>query len=277
MSDLAIALENGDLKCSKCPVPATTNGKHESNNLVFYCATHVPKRQAVFATYSVTEKFKVPKGIDLNAPGVSYFVKWNKLHIDLPNGKSLEVEGAYNVPHEFDWKRPDEYYDNDDSDEDDDETITPTIPTPAESQPESQPSSGESQPVDSQSSVDTTATPDYLTAALEEDRVALREFINANPYPSYATMNERIAPFPEMTAEYSLANHTACEKMYASCFKRQVCREAGKEINARGGFQSMRMCFYIIKMRSPLGEDRSVRGNANIIEQWWNGIGDWRQ
>lgn len=68
-------------------------------------AAPAPKR-VVYAAYNVTEQFVVPKGIDLNAEGVTWSVKWNTLEITLPDGKTLSVEGSRDQPNNFDWKRP---------------------------------------------------------------------------------------------------------------------------------------------------------------------------
>ena len=35
-----------------------------------------PKKQRVIVSYSGSDTIKVPKGIDLEAPGVEYYVKW---------------------------------------------------------------------------------------------------------------------------------------------------------------------------------------------------------
>jgi hypothetical protein len=65
-----------------------------------------PKKQRVIVSYSGSDTIKVPKGVDLEAPGVEYFVKWGTLYITLPNGKSIEVEG--NADSEIiNWQYPD--------------------------------------------------------------------------------------------------------------------------------------------------------------------------
>ena len=65
-----------------------------------------PKKQRVLVSYYGSDTIKVPKGIDLKAPGVEYFVKWGTLYITLANGESIEVEG--NADSEIiNWKYPD--------------------------------------------------------------------------------------------------------------------------------------------------------------------------
>lgn len=68
------------------------------------------ERKVVRAKYTCEEQFKVPIGIDLEDKSQveNWGVKWNTLHIWLTNGKHIEVNGYYNQPREFDWKRPDE-------------------------------------------------------------------------------------------------------------------------------------------------------------------------
>jgi hypothetical protein len=61
-------------------------------------------RQVVVATYKSFVPFVVPKGIDLNAPGVEYFVKWKSLLIKLSDGTEIEVEPADEI--EIDYKYP---------------------------------------------------------------------------------------------------------------------------------------------------------------------------
>ena len=52
-----------------------------------------PKKQRVIVSYYGSDTIKVPKGTDLEAPGVEHFVKWGTLYITLANGESIEVEG----------------------------------------------------------------------------------------------------------------------------------------------------------------------------------------
>ena len=59
----------------------------------------------VVATYTIHETFKIPKGIDLNAPEVKWYIRWRVLHIELPDGQEYEIEGE---EVEYDYKTPDE-------------------------------------------------------------------------------------------------------------------------------------------------------------------------
>lgn len=59
----------------------------------------------VVASYTVQETFKIPKGIDLYAPGVKWYVRWRVLHIETPDGQEYEIEGE---EVENDYKTPDD-------------------------------------------------------------------------------------------------------------------------------------------------------------------------
>lgn len=64
-----------------------------------------PKKQCVIVSYSGSDTIKVPKGIDLEAPGVEYYVKWGTLYITLANGESIEVQGHADSEI-INWKYP---------------------------------------------------------------------------------------------------------------------------------------------------------------------------
>jgi hypothetical protein len=63
-----------------------------------------PKKQRVRVTYSGYDVIKVPKGVDLEAPGVEYYVKWGTLYITLANGESIEIENNTTADELIDWK-----------------------------------------------------------------------------------------------------------------------------------------------------------------------------
>jgi len=71
--------------------------------------SEIKTQQVVRVHYKVTEQFRVPVGIDLNDKDVvsDYGVKWNKLTIVFTDGTEKEIEPEYNVPDNYDWKRPD--------------------------------------------------------------------------------------------------------------------------------------------------------------------------
>lgn len=51
-------------------------------------------RQMVSVRYNVYNDFVVPRGVDLNGDKVKdWFVKWDRLHIQMKNGKEYEIEG----------------------------------------------------------------------------------------------------------------------------------------------------------------------------------------
>jgi hypothetical protein len=84
-----------------------------------------PKKYQVLVTYKATVAIKVPKGIDLNAPGVKYYVKWGDLYISLPNGEEVLVRGPDTdiINEAINWKYPkyEHETDTDSSDSDSDE------------------------------------------------------------------------------------------------------------------------------------------------------------
>ncbi len=59
----------------------------------------------VVASYTIQETFKIPKGVDLDASGVKWFIRWRVLHIETPDGQTYEIDGE-EVPN--DYKTPDE-------------------------------------------------------------------------------------------------------------------------------------------------------------------------
>jgi len=65
------------------------------------------KPKMVVVEYQLSEKFKIPAGIDLNDKKqvVSWGVKWNKMTIQLVSGGELEVESE-GWTTDFDFKRP---------------------------------------------------------------------------------------------------------------------------------------------------------------------------
>lgn len=61
----------------------------------------------VIVKYHVFESFNVPEGIDLHdtTQVKSWYVKWNVLHIEMKDGREIEVQGeGYTETH--DYKRP---------------------------------------------------------------------------------------------------------------------------------------------------------------------------
>ena len=63
-------------------------------------------RQVLVVTYKTHVPFIIPKGIDLNAAGVEWSIKWNELVISLPDGTEISVESPYEP--ETDYKYPSE-------------------------------------------------------------------------------------------------------------------------------------------------------------------------
>lgn len=78
--------------------------------------------QYVTATYYVEECFKVPRNIDLNDKSQvkEYYVKFDKLYINLTNGKKIEVDNDGWI-NNYDYKYPIdiELHNNENFDEDD--------------------------------------------------------------------------------------------------------------------------------------------------------------
>jgi hypothetical protein len=63
-------------------------------------------RQYIIANYSISEKFIIPKGLDLNNKSLVeyYTVKWNTLYIKLRNDEKLIEVQAEGWIHDFDYK-----------------------------------------------------------------------------------------------------------------------------------------------------------------------------
>ena len=66
------------------------------------------KQQVLRVDYVITEQFRIPVNIDLNDKDVvkNYYVIWNKLIINFTDGTVKEIQPEYNVPENYDWKRP---------------------------------------------------------------------------------------------------------------------------------------------------------------------------
>ncbi len=62
------------------------------------------KKQVVVATYYTYVPFLLPEGVDLNAEGVKWWIKWNTLYIELPDNRSFEIECLYEP--DTDYKYP---------------------------------------------------------------------------------------------------------------------------------------------------------------------------
>jgi hypothetical protein len=62
-------------------------------------------QNCVLASYTVQETFKIPKDINLDIPGVKWWIRWRVLHIETPDGEKYEVDGE---EVENDYKTPDE-------------------------------------------------------------------------------------------------------------------------------------------------------------------------
>jgi len=64
-------------------------------------------RNILQASYSFTSTYLIPEYIDLKAEGVSYYVKWNMLHITMPNGTEYVIKPYFDARDDIDWKWPD--------------------------------------------------------------------------------------------------------------------------------------------------------------------------
>jgi hypothetical protein len=73
---------------------ATIKSYFKKPEIVKKIISSPPERQMVVATYHIECFFKIPKHIDLeNKKQVkTHWVKWNVLHIEMVNGKTIEVE-----------------------------------------------------------------------------------------------------------------------------------------------------------------------------------------
>jgi len=90
----------------------------------------IQNRKCVRARYIVEDTFPIPKHLDLDDKSQvqSYAVKWNTLHIELASGDMLKIEGRWNAPESFDWKRPVDFEIEDDEEAEDDDEEEETAP-----------------------------------------------------------------------------------------------------------------------------------------------------
>lgn len=65
------------------------------------------QKKVVAVSYTIEDIFKIPIGLDLENKNQvkDWGVKWNRLYIELTNGKELVIE-AEGWIHHFDYKRP---------------------------------------------------------------------------------------------------------------------------------------------------------------------------
>jgi hypothetical protein len=65
-------------------------------------------KKALVARYRAMDIFLIPDEIDLNAEGVTHYVKWSTLYIQFPDGTARSIEAQFSVAHNADFKTPDE-------------------------------------------------------------------------------------------------------------------------------------------------------------------------
>ena len=67
-------------------------------------------RMIVRATYTVSNEFRIPRGIDLEDKEQveSWGIKWDMMEIYLQNGKTIKIDPTYSIQDGHDFKRPDE-------------------------------------------------------------------------------------------------------------------------------------------------------------------------
>lgn len=83
-------------------------------------------RMIVRATYTVSNEFRIPRGIDLEDKEQveSWGIKWDMMEIYLQNGNTIKIDPTYCVQDGHDFKRPDETeIDEDDNQEDGDDDV----------------------------------------------------------------------------------------------------------------------------------------------------------
>ena len=83
-------------------------------------------RMIVRATYTVSNEFRIPRGIDLEDKEQveSWGIKWDMMEIYLQNGKTIKIDPTYCVQDGHDFKRPDQTeIDEDDNQEDGDDDV----------------------------------------------------------------------------------------------------------------------------------------------------------
>jgi len=111
----------------------------------------------------------------------------------------------------------------------------------------------------------------------ERELALVRAFVAQNAYPAYDTMCARMRRAPEVGGKYGEENHECCKAIYESGLDKVVTRTMGTKIYERGGMDALQACYYALKLFSPFVIlPVGLRGMPNLVEFYWDGIGEWR-
>lgn len=85
--------------------------------------------------------------------------------------------------------------------------------------------------------------------------------------------------YADILRSYKKEHHEALAACYANFMDEAFCRRQGEIINASGGWDAMSNSCTVFKYLSPLASshDIGVRGFAVALEEYWNGVGDFRK
>ena len=89
------------------------------------------------------------------------------------------------------------------------------------------------------------------------ENAQIKTLVESRPFPDFDIMTKLLLTSAQFKvagehygfiwhAEYSEANHLSCKRIYESYLDPTVCRTEGAAINAAGGMDAMRACFYIL-------------------------------
>ena len=109
--------------------------------------------------------------------------------------------------------------------------------------------------------------------------ICLEEYVIANPYPDFETMEERLRPHMNLWAEYSEANHRYCKYIYENPTDRDFIVKVGKIIYRNGGITALVACHDVLKWFSPYrtSEIGCVRGQGRSVEIHFESVTkEWR-
>ena len=113
-------------------------------------------------------------------------------------------------------------------------------------------------------------------------------------YPSYNSIEQYISSNPKCFfefMEYSNTNHKRMQRVHIALSSddtddviKDIIRDIGEEIYATGGMDALRGCFFafIVAYRVILKDKRSnklqrqYQGHIYLLEQYLEGIGDWK-
>jgi len=209
-------------------------------------------RKCVRARYIVEDTFPIPKDLDLDDKSQvqSYAVKWNILHIELASGDMLKIEGRWNSPESFDWKRPVDFETEDDEEAEDEE---PAVEVQVEVQIREWSECGE-----------------MMKKYLEDkkgdaqQRGLVFQIYNELTAQHYNLMKKVCEILLAIKGDYYDEDWDVPED------KKKAIFDIGLELHNKGGKYIQQLCFYLAV--NFMSNDKRLKS----IECCWNGAGEWR-